>query len=428
MTSEFQKVFDNYVSIKQQISDSGQGIELDKVDPQILDALCIDTESRDLRESKLFWSDFYIANNRDLQGRDIDAWRHLQSHGLSENRSPHPLIDSKVIESQVPAIGELSSIERYLLDPMFWQAIPNSWTNMNSYLSSGRWDGKRHPILSLLSDPLLNSYLSKSLLAIDSGSSSENKAFAYAYFLGSAKYKQTQTEFRFSSVVEKNKLENDSRSLIQVHPGFGIDSSQGFYPFNEQVTDIFGGAFRTSEFVAINVEEQEPERCLDLVVFDRFHFKDELEKVVDQMAGRETIFVPYSLEQFVALKSICKKYDSRLVYSNFQVFANHLHLSTDLFNTELIFSKLKRFSFQQRTFLLTRADTQQLYRLPKIAKMFRNSALISIEKELIDKELESFIGRGPVIMTDAFLEKISSLIYSHQAIPFSTWIGKKNAR
>ena len=421
MESDFQKVFESFVSTKQQIVKNDLKLDINQIDVQVRDALCLSLDSDVIEPSNLFWSDFYIASNQDLQRKEINPWQHFMANGLAENRSPHPLLDAKVIESQVPTFRGLSPVERYLLDPMFWLATPNRWTNISSYVSSGRWDGKRHPLISLLNDPLINHFVSNPLLLIDSGSPQEGFGIAYAYFSTRPSQQQDRNEVKFTQLISKTDFINAGPRKICVDPGFGIDFGDGYFAFTNKATDDHYQVLRLDSSVAMSRHFLASLDCENIVIFERNYYGDELKSLVSQFSSKESIFVAFSELQLVALKSLTKGEKIRVINKPAEVSYKEMHLAEDLvkYKTSLPLSSL--WNSKRETFILTTSDAELAMSDSKSKRKLMDGHLMVIDSPSFRQDLFQSLGNRPIVVSETYLEPLKSFVSVRKVRSFSTW-------
>lgn len=142
---------------------------------RLSDALDPDS-SRFTDPHTLFSTAFYLLTNPDVAEIEATPWAHYQAFGVLEGRSPHPLLDQRLMHEWLPSIDRKTVVDRYLSDPSFWTIDTSPYVDSQRYLLDAGPNLTVPPIMRILDGGVFSEWVSLQLMLIDAGSTNNRTA------------------------------------------------------------------------------------------------------------------------------------------------------------------------------------------------------------------------------------------------------------
>lgn len=109
---------------------------------------------------------FYRLAYQDVANSGMHPWLHYQKFGRSEGRQPHPLIDLKYLQRQIPEISVIDLTDKYLESPSLWHASTSPFLNLELFRESGVWSKRANPLIELINSGVITRYINQRTLQI----------------------------------------------------------------------------------------------------------------------------------------------------------------------------------------------------------------------------------------------------------------------
>jgi len=104
--------------------------------------------------------------------------RHFERHGKLEGRSPHPFVDVARLAAQMPDVRLAEVFDTYLRDRARWELSPSPYLDVETFMRSGPWNGRTHPLVQILRDRPAEPWVRSRLGMIDLASAEDPRRIA----------------------------------------------------------------------------------------------------------------------------------------------------------------------------------------------------------------------------------------------------------
>lgn len=109
---------------------------------------------------RIFSEDFYLLTYPDVLRAQVSPWGHFLEHGLKEGRSPNPYIDPDYMANLLGLpIGQV--LVKAFSEKRLWLTNTSPYVDIQTFVTKGGWDGKRHPLEQILREPHVNTRWNK---------------------------------------------------------------------------------------------------------------------------------------------------------------------------------------------------------------------------------------------------------------------------
>ncbi len=374
MNAEFEQYMSQYIQARDEILSrhhnkelkrKGKSVSCKKLPIPVKDALFISRDfsgtikdlilnrsvkpdEQSMHLSDLFWPNFYLAIYPDLPRTAFDAWIHYLEFGTHEGRSPHPLLDVTVIDSQIKEFTEHPTLLAYFLNPENWTLSANRWTDVGRFIDGHTDELQTNVTTTIYLSPNRANFIDNSMLTIDA-TGSENHLIlgpAMLYFAAKFNFDLMGIDVKISKITEDPSFIEVNQRDVLFFPSFGFVSGEDSWCQQMLAIDKTGLAIRIGDVLATP----------DTKIFDRVQvdfcayfpealYRNEILNFLRFLPHQKVALIPNSMYQCEAFRQLIteKRLDSVTLIDkptlvnakDFTVYRKSDKFSVDVTNPEI---------------------------------------------------------------------------------------------
>ena len=397
----------------------------------ILETRLMDKDSKNGENeylSDLFWGDYYLETNPDLQIQTIDPWIHFLQFGIEEDRSPHPLIDVAILSSQIANDRSNKILIQYFLDRTYWFCAPNRWTDSNAYIRSLIRKLESNSLFEIWHAPDKANYIDKGMLLVDATGSAfdEIQRNAASYYLINFSIFSGSFESAVVRPIDEFAALGRSELGLKVFPGFGFISNMWAWCNQDLAVDDSGLALRINDLLMSPREDFLKKIRTSICIFLSDSLQaNEISLFLDSLDKEQTVLIPTSRLQCEAMIFFIEQKDLNnvsVLSDPALVFADHFRLFEK--PKEIGIAKTHERNNVDEMCLFI--DTDQLTNVANWQKKLAGKKTSICSFSGFHKEIGEFVSTqsGTIVASDVALELYYGYLMEERTIPLEEWLNQ----